>query len=200
MVGAIIHSAQQSLTILFLMGFGFYLLDRQPVWQAIYRWIHDFFHRAANAMPKDKVRGLFYGQLTQTKVIRIGIASTLLFVVQVYEAKLSVNLAAEVIVWVLGVPAGILGIILGYFAQEKLFPNKSKYFDLADRASEQLAHASIAGAAGAVKDLGSKVSGTVFSRIKDAMPQGKAPEATTPVKPEAPKEDPRATLKRILEN
>jgi hypothetical protein len=196
MVHSIFQTAYWSLTLLFLTGMGLYLLDRQSWWQATYRWVHDFFHSAKHAMPKDKTRGVFYNQPSATKWTRVGLASTILFVVSIWEAKLSVNLLAEVIVWMLGIPTMLLGIYVGYQAQERLFPNRERLFRSADRLSEQLEHASLAGAAGAVKDLGANMlSGIRSSSSQDSK---SADEPANPPPPKAAEEDPRTALKRLL--
>jgi hypothetical protein len=200
MLESVFKSAQLSLTFLFLFGMGLEMLDYQPWWRATYRWVHDFFHSAKNAMPKDKARGVFYNQPSKAKWTRVGLASTLLFVISIWEHKLDVNLAAEVIVWVLGFPATLVGMFIGYQAMERLFPNRDKVFSWADRTSQTIEKVSISDAAGAVKSLGTKVAGELGSKFSSAL-HGTEPQVVPPPPAASPPpaETPEDVLKRFTQ-
>ena len=101
--------ALQCLVVYAILGIGWYFIDR-VYGIRLYRWCYDVCHK--EPMPKDVVRGLLYNQSNARKTKIAFLVSTAQSIYMLYHYD--VNLLTEIILWLLEVPAMLLGFWLGY--------------------------------------------------------------------------------------
>ena len=126
--------ATECLVLYVVLGVAWYFLD-STYGVKIYRWLHDISHK--KPMPTEVVRGFIYGQPTKRQASVAFIISTVQSIYMVWGQN--VNLLVELILWLLEVPAMLIGVSLGVPIY-KLFQKRDKVFATVDKAKEQAEH------------------------------------------------------------
>lgn len=131
------------------LGIAWYLLDRRYGIH-VYRWFYDLFN--TDPMPTHIVRGFMYNQPTNRKVTIAFLFSTAQSLYMMWNAEM--NFLVELIMWVLEVPAMLIGFGAGSWVQ-RLLVRRSEIFNRFDEFSD------------GVKAMdATQVKGTVEGRVR----------------------------------
>ncbi len=126
MQGSLLWYIAQCLVAYVIVGIAVYFLDRKaivPTW----RWLYDLAH--THPLPPSRFKGLLYGQKTQWRVTTAFIISTTQSIYMVWYGK--VDPLVELPMWLLEVPAMLLGFTLGY-PLHQLYLRRTKVYDTID--------------------------------------------------------------------
>ncbi len=115
------------------LGIAWYLLDRS-YGHYLYRWLYDLFHN--EPMPLDQKRGVMFNQPTNRKVTVAFVISTMQSLYMLWHTE--VNLLVELIMWLLEVPAMLVGFAMGSWVHRFLV-KRSILFDRLDEFGEKVA-------------------------------------------------------------
>ncbi len=125
------YYAASCLSLYLLFGIAWYFLDRL-YGTKMYRWFYNVFHD--EPMPENIERGFMYNQGMKRKTavaFYISTAQSLYMVIGV-----DVNIPVEIIMWLLEVPAMLIGFGIGTFVF-KVFLKRDKIFTVLDAAGEK---------------------------------------------------------------
>ena len=198
--------AWSALTLFFIVGIACYLLDRK-VGVHVYQWQYDLRHSEAKRVPTDKEYGFLYNQSTNRQVtVAYFLATCMSLYMGIWELKWSVNLLAEIVIWLLEAPALLIGFKLGKFVYRAML-KRTVYFDKADKLSEQLSELDVGGIAKKAGDIGGSFVDDMFAKGRSIFKgpprafrmdsaQATSPPKVEPTPPE-PEEDPREVIKRF---
>jgi hypothetical protein len=188
--------AMSALSAYVALGVAWYLLDR-AYGVYVYRWLYDFFH--TEPMPAAVTRGVMFNQPTNRKVTVAFVISTIQSAYMIWTTE--VNFLVELIMWLLEVPALLIGFALGAWVQRFLV-KRSIIFDRLDEFSTNLpaeAGQMRSKLEGGAEQVGAKIAGlpaTILDRFWNivyptAKPtktaselEGNAAPAVTPKEPE----------------
>lgn len=165
------------------LGIAWYLLDRH-YGVHLYRWAYNMFH--ANPMPLTEVRGIMYNQSTNRKVSVALVISTVQSLYMIWGTN--VNLMVEIILWLLEVPAMLIGFTVGAWVYAFLL-RRSRVFDTMDQIGERMGDMRASDIAkeakGASAGLLLKLASFV-DRVKGKRPQPIAETQAAPPEPTTP--------------
>src|SRR3989344_70668 len=175
------------------LGIVWYLLDR-AYGVYVYRWFYDFFHK--EPMPAHVTRGVMFNQPTNRKVTVAFVISTVQSAYMIWSTE--VNLLVELIMWLLEVPALLIGFAAGTWVHRFLV-KRSVIFDRLDEFGENVKAVDMQnvrdGVEGSARSIGSiiaAVPATLLNRFWNLIYPVPAPRPA-PQPPPAPPAEPAAT-------
>lgn len=110
-----------------LIGIAFYSLDRR-FGVGSYKWWYDMTHE--NPLPEGEKRGFVFNKPTRVKAFAALVLSSIVSVISVYTA--ASNPLAELVLWVVAIPATMIGFIIGPHFY-KIWQKRDKVFDTVDK-------------------------------------------------------------------
>ena len=110
-----------------LIGIAFYSLDRR-FGVGSYKWWYDMTHEHPLATAEQ--RGFVYNKPTRVKAFAALVLSSVVSVVSVYTA--ASNPLAELVLWVVTIPAIVIGLLIGPHFY-KIWQKRDKVFDTVDK-------------------------------------------------------------------
>ncbi|MBI2109442.1 MAG: hypothetical protein HYT93_04720 [Parcubacteria group bacterium] len=117
-----------------ILGVAWYFLDR-TYGIHVYRWLYDICHK--EPIPPEVVRGFMYNQKTHRKATIAFLISTAQSIYMIWGHD--INLLAEIILWLVEVPAMLIGLALGN-PFYRLFQRREEVFEVIDTATERAEH------------------------------------------------------------
>lgn len=110
-----------------LLGIASYSLDRR-FGLGWYKWWYDMTHE--HPQPATEERGFVYNKPTRVKAFAALVLSSIVSVVSVYTA--ASNPLAELVLWVVTMPAIVIGLLIGPHFY-KIWQKRDKVFDTVDK-------------------------------------------------------------------
>ena len=163
--------AAQCLVLYVILGIAWYFFD-SIYGVKLYRWFYNLSHK--EPMPAEVVRGFMYGQSTKKQARVAFLISTGQSIYMIWGQD--VNLLVELILWLLEIPAMLIGVWLGgpifgaYKKRDNLFETvdrvkeRAEDLDLEDirKQTENLGHRFTDSASGILSRVGTRIRDTVF--------------------------------------
>jgi len=164
-----------------ILGVIWYVADRK-VGVHVYRWAYDLFHR--NPMPKSEERGFMYNQRMNRKATLAFLISTVQSAYMLFGAP-QIDLLVELVMWILEVPAMLVGFWVGaWFYQYVVLPRR-QIFDRVDEVTDKLEHVHVKDVRQGAEKLGGRLF-DFFARLPAMLTSRSARTVKSPVLRETP--------------